>query len=277
MGERPPVLLQFFYDRRGPVDAAGIPGLRSSSSARSLLLQKSWGTSLRAGPGAAWRTGASCGSPVRPLPREHSSARWVSATPDRAALVSGSEADVRAPVVGPEDGVECNGQPREVAVVDPPVIELLSQLLQRLGPVPAGERQPRRDFHAPLDDLDCRTAGGRSPRLLPGALPARRRAAGGDTPTGLRLDRSAAPPAGRRCSATIGRIHRCGSRLNASGAGAGAGPAGAGSSSALRGRRRSWLLTSLPLSPPLPRHSSQRIHHDGIRSRRCKRCEGSQS
>jgi hypothetical protein len=44
-------------------------------------------------------------------------------------LVSGSEADVGPAVVGLEDGVECDGQAGEVAVVDPPVVELLSQLL----------------------------------------------------------------------------------------------------------------------------------------------------
>jgi hypothetical protein len=89
--------------------------------------------------------------------------RCASGTPDRAALVGGSEADVGPAVVGLEDGVECDGQPGEVAVVDPPIVELLSQLVQRLGPVPAAERQPRRDLHAPLDDLDCGTAGGRGP------------------------------------------------------------------------------------------------------------------
>jgi hypothetical protein len=266
------VLLQLLCDQRGPVGAAGTPGLRGASSSRSVLLQESWRTSRRARPGAVWRTGASCGSPVRPMPREHSSARCVSGTPDRAALVGGSEADVGPAVVGLEDGIECHGQSGEVAVVDPPVIELLSQLSQRLRPIPAGERQPRRDFHAPLDDLDCRTAGGRSPRLLPGALPARRRAPGGDAPAGFRLDRPAAPPARRGGSAAIGRIRRCGGGLNASGAGA-----RAGCNSALRGRRYPWLLTGLPLSPPLPRHGSQRIHHDGIRSRRCKRCNGLRS
>jgi hypothetical protein len=78
----------------------------------------------------------------------------VSGTPKRAAIVSGSEADVGAAVVGLEDGVECDGQSGEVAVVDASVIELLGQLLQGLGPVPAAERQPCRDLHASLDDLD---------------------------------------------------------------------------------------------------------------------------
>ncbi len=98
-----------------------------------------------------------------PVARAHSSVRCVSGTPDRAAIVGGSEADVGPAVVGLEDGVERDGQRGEVAVVHPPVIELLSQLLQRLGPVPASERQPRRDLHAPLDDMDCGTAGGRGP------------------------------------------------------------------------------------------------------------------
>jgi hypothetical protein len=88
--------------------------------------------------------------------------------------VGGAEADVGPAVVGLEDRVECDGQVGEIAVVDPPVVELLGQLLQRLGPVPAGERLPRRNLHSPLDDLDGRATGGSGPGLLPGALAVRR-------------------------------------------------------------------------------------------------------
>ncbi|UOY02622.1 hypothetical protein [Blastococcus sp. PRF04-17] len=78
-------------------------------------------------------------------------------------FVGGSEADVGPAVVCLEDGVKCDVKTRNVAVVDPTVVELLSQLLQYIRPVPAGERLPRRNLHSTLDDLDCRTAGGRSP------------------------------------------------------------------------------------------------------------------
>jgi hypothetical protein len=176
------------------------------------LLEKCRRRSSHPGPEGCCRTGASCRPPVPQRSSLIASARRVPAAPGRAVLVGGSEADVGPAGVGLEDGVECDGQAGEVAVVDPPVVELLSQLLQRLGPVPTGERLLRRNLNSPLDDADSCPTGGCGPGLLPGALPALRRTPGRDASTGLRLDRPAAPSAGRGRTTAIRGVGRSSAR-----------------------------------------------------------------
>jgi hypothetical protein len=182
----------------------------------------------------------------------------------RAALVSGSEVDGGPAVVGLEDGVECDGQPR--AVANPPVIELLSQFLQRLRPVPAGEQPPRRASRA-----------ARRPGLLHGRglqpVTALRRVAG--TPASTRWGCAHGPSAGS--------VHRTTRRSSPLG--------GDRSDPSLRQSlrrfwhwRRRWLRAlgtplfgapdGSPAAPPLPHRGSRRVHHDGIRRRRCESGEG---
>jgi hypothetical protein len=140
----------------------------------------------------------SCGLGGRPLSPAGVSARSASRAPGGTVPLGGAEADMVPAVVGGQDSVEGKRQAGKVTVVDPAVIELRSQLGQGLRPVASGDWLPHGDLYAPFHDLHCRPAGGRSARLLPGAVPASGRTPFGDGPPGSRGDRPATPAAGPR-------------------------------------------------------------------------------
>ena len=177
---------------------AAAPGGCSRRSARGML-KESWRTLRLGGCGLLpyWmvmrtcRTTAVTGGP-------EVSARSASEAPCGTVPCGGAEADGVPAVIGDQDGVKGDRQAGEVAVVDPAVSELGSQLGQGLGPIASGERLWCRDLHAPFDDLYRRPAGGCGAGLLPGAMPTGGRTPLGDRSPGSRGDRPAAPAAGRR-------------------------------------------------------------------------------
>jgi hypothetical protein len=155
MGERPRVLLQFVCGQRCAVDTAGELGATTLLQFPEPRLEKGWRRFAEDGSrggGLTYRrllwASSTSASPAIAL------AKRMSATPGHLVLIGGSEADVGPAVVGLQDGVECDGQGREVAVIDPTVFELLGKLLQHVWPVPARRRYWDRDLDAPLDDLD---------------------------------------------------------------------------------------------------------------------------
>src|SRR3954468_2592156 len=95
------------------------------------------------------------------------------------------------------DGIEPNREGQQVAVVNPAVVELAYELAEQSRPVlaPCGGRLC--GFHPPFDDPDRRQAGGRRPGLLPGSLPAGRRAPFRASSRRLHGDGAAAPAARR--------------------------------------------------------------------------------
>ncbi len=122
-------------------------------------------------------------------------AAGLPAGPDEPLTLEGAAANVWAPVVRREHFGECIGQVEQVAVVDSSEVELVSQILQRLGPVLASQRLPRRYLDAALHDLHGGPARGRGPGLLPCPMPARGRTPLRDRTSPARGDRSAAPSA----------------------------------------------------------------------------------
>jgi hypothetical protein len=122
----------------------------------------------------------------------------------------------------------------QVAVVDPPVVQLAGELAEQPGPVAAGGHERHPDFDAPLDELHRGQTGGSGPGLLPRPVPAGGGAPLRDRPQPSRRDQCTAPPACRRRGPPFGTVPvRCG-------------PVRAG----LRGCPRG-LLTPLPLALPL--------------------------
>jgi hypothetical protein len=116
--------------------------------------------------------------------------------------------DERPPAVGIQDRGQRAGERDEVAVVDPPVVHLAGELAEQLWPVVARRCQCHADLDASLDDLHRSAAGRCCPRLLPRAVPARRRTPLGDRATASWRDRFAAPGAVGGRGSSLGSVPR---------------------------------------------------------------------
>jgi hypothetical protein len=104
--------------------------------------------------------------------------------------------------------VDCcqgNGQLVEIAVIDAAGVELGDQLAENSGPLAAGRWKGNRRLDPSFDELHRREPRRGCACLLPGSLPARRRAPLGKSPRRLDVDRPTAPPA-HRCRAPS-RLH----------------------------------------------------------------------
>jgi hypothetical protein len=104
-------------------------------------------------------------------------------------------ADERTSVVRVVYCVEGAGQGEQVTVVDPAVLELMGQVGEHAWPVLPSGSDRRGDLNTPLDDPDGRQPGRGRAGLLPGSLPARRRAPLREPPRSLDGDRTCAPSA----------------------------------------------------------------------------------
>src|SRR4051794_13518678 len=90
---------------------------------------------------------------------------------------------------------------RQIAVVDPPVVQLTDKLAEQPGPVPASRCDRCRNLHLSLDDLDGRVSRGRGSRLLPRTVTAGGRTPLRDRTAAAQRDRTTAPAA-RCCGGT---------------------------------------------------------------------------
>lgn len=172
-----------------------------------------------------WRAGWGDVGPVGSSPPRHP--RFTTNCPDvtvgagasqeqYGSSASGRSGEVRCaaparpPPVGPQDGLQRPAKDGQVPVVDVAVIQLTGEIAEQSRPVPAGRLEGDTNLNPPLHHLHRRPAGGRRAALLPGSV-----AAGGRAPLGNRTaaapgDRSTAPPAGRRGSASFPPVRRGG-------------------------------------------------------------------
>src|SRR5687768_5282372 len=88
----------------------------------------------------------------------------------------GSAGEVRSSPVPLQYGLQGPRQSRQVAVVDPSVVQLAGELAEQPRPVAAGGRERHLDLNASLDELNCGQTGGSRPGLLPRPVPAGGRA-----------------------------------------------------------------------------------------------------
>ncbi|SFL71697.1 hypothetical protein SAMN04488085_11626 [Geodermatophilus ruber] len=133
-------------------------------------------------------------------------AGWRSSGASDSAHIGGA-GEVGPSPVGLQYGLQCPRKGRQVAVVDPPVVQLAGELAEQTWPVAAGGHERNLDLDAPLDDLHRGQTGGSGPRLLPGAVPAGSRAPLRNRPPAPRGDRPTAPAAGRRCCPAVSLFH----------------------------------------------------------------------
>jgi hypothetical protein len=158
------------------------------------------------------RTTADCGSTAgcRQRPRTERRQRKPAllspqmSGPSSEAAVS----HIRASAVGVDDSPQCRGQRSEVAVVDTTVLQLAGQLAEKRRPVPSGGDDWHADLDLTLDYLHSRPPGGRRAALLPRAASTADRTPLRDGPSRPRRDGTAAPGAGRRCSAPSTAVRR---------------------------------------------------------------------
>src|SRR3954451_5738967 len=116
-----------------------------------------------------------------------------------------------APVDGAEDVVKRRGDREQVPVVHRALLELNGELPEDIEPaeLPRRRRRSGRNGEHPFHDRDRGASGGGGAGLLPGAVPAGRRAPLRDRPARPRGDLPVAPAArGRGCSpsATTGAV-----------------------------------------------------------------------